>query len=129
MFYKIIYVCVPEYASVSGNERAGMVDGRRWRDIATPDTSVSRIEIILFHSVGTLLHVSIFSIYQPEKAIEVYEAALKRNPKDATLATKIGQALVKTHNYGKVDCAHWPFLCHILLLALKAEVYFFLCCC
>ena len=39
---------------------------------------------------------------QPEKAIEVYESALKRNPKDASLATKIGQALVKTHNYGKV---------------------------
>ena len=39
---------------------------------------------------------------QPEKAIEVYESALKRSPKDAALATKIGQALVKTHNYGKV---------------------------
>ena len=41
-------------------------------------------------------------MFQPEKAIEVYESALKRNPKDAGLATKIGQALVKTHNYGKV---------------------------
>jgi tetratricopeptide repeat protein 21B len=39
---------------------------------------------------------------QPEKAIEVYESALKKNPKDGTLASKIGQALVKTHNYGKV---------------------------
>lgn len=38
---------------------------------------------------------------QPEKAIEVYEAALKRNPKDGALSSKIGQALVKTHNYGK----------------------------
>ncbi|CAG2246626.1 IFT139B [Mytilus edulis] len=41
------------------------------------------------------------SIQEPEKAIEVYEQALKKNPKESTLASKIGQALVKTHNYGK----------------------------
>ena len=40
--------------------------------------------------------------FQPERAIEVYEAALKKNTKDSSLASKIGQALVKTHNYGKV---------------------------
>ena len=40
--------------------------------------------------------------FQPERAIEVYEAALKKNPRDFSLASKIGQALVKTHNYGKV---------------------------
>jgi tetratricopeptide repeat protein 21B len=40
-------------------------------------------------------------LLQPEKAIEVYEAALKKNPRDTTLASKIGQAYVKTHNYGK----------------------------
>lgn len=39
---------------------------------------------------------------QPEKAIEVYENALKKNPKDGALASKIGKALVKTHNYVKV---------------------------
>ena len=38
---------------------------------------------------------------QPEKAIEVYEQALKKNPRDSVLASKIGQAYVKTHNYGK----------------------------
>ncbi|PVD35924.1 hypothetical protein C0Q70_02893 [Pomacea canaliculata] len=48
-----------------------------------------------------LLGDAYMSIQEPEKAIEVYETALKRNPKDAALATKIGQALVKTHNYGK----------------------------
>ncbi|KAH9507420.1 Tetratricopeptide repeat protein 21B [Bulinus truncatus] len=48
-----------------------------------------------------LLGDAYMSIQEPEKAIEVYEAALKQNPKDAALATKIGQALVKTHNYGK----------------------------
>ncbi|KAK3772094.1 hypothetical protein RRG08_061179 [Elysia crispata] len=48
-----------------------------------------------------LLGDAYMDIQEPEKAIEVYESALKRNPKDASLATKIGQALVKTHNYGK----------------------------
>ena len=38
---------------------------------------------------------------QPELALEVYEAALKKNPRDGVLASKIGQALVKTHNYNK----------------------------
>ncbi|GFN94695.1 tetratricopeptide repeat protein 21b-like [Plakobranchus ocellatus] len=50
-----------------------------------------------------LLGDAYMDIQEPEKAIEVYESALKRNPKDASLATKIGQALVKTHNYGKVS--------------------------
>ncbi|XP_060575597.1 tetratricopeptide repeat protein 21B-like isoform X3 [Ruditapes philippinarum] len=48
-----------------------------------------------------LLGDAYMSIQEPEKAIEVYESALKKNPKDGTLASKIGQALVKTHNYGK----------------------------
>ena len=39
---------------------------------------------------------------QTDKAIEVYEAALKKNPKDGSLASKIGEALVKTHRYNKV---------------------------
>ena len=38
---------------------------------------------------------------QPELALEVYESALKKNPRDGLLASKIGQALVKTHNYTK----------------------------
>ncbi|CAH1774388.1 unnamed protein product [Owenia fusiformis] len=48
-----------------------------------------------------LLGDAYMSIQEPEKAIEVYETALKKNPKDGSLASKIGQALVKTHNYGK----------------------------
>ncbi|KAK6182507.1 hypothetical protein SNE40_010181 [Patella caerulea] len=48
-----------------------------------------------------LLGDAYMSIQEPEKAIEVYEAALRKNPKDSGLASKIGQALVKTHNYGK----------------------------
>uniref|UniRef100_A0A665UEK1 Tetratricopeptide repeat domain 21B n=1 Tax=Echeneis naucrates TaxID=173247 RepID=A0A665UEK1_ECHNA len=48
-----------------------------------------------------LLGDAYMNIQEPEKAIEVYECALKKNPKDGALASKIGKALVKTHNYGK----------------------------
>ncbi len=44
-----------------------------------------------------------FLCWQPELAIEVYEQALKKNPKDGAVASKIGKALVKTHNYVKVS--------------------------
>jgi tetratricopeptide repeat protein 21B len=33
--------------------------------------------------------------------VEVYETALIKNPKDSALAKKIGQALVKSHQYNK----------------------------
>uniref|UniRef100_A0A8C6SQ89 Tetratricopeptide repeat protein 21B n=1 Tax=Neogobius melanostomus TaxID=47308 RepID=A0A8C6SQ89_9GOBI len=48
-----------------------------------------------------LLGDAYMNIQEPEKAIEIYEQALKRNPKDGALASKIGKALVKTHNYVK----------------------------
>lgn len=41
------------------------------------------------------------SIQEPDRAIEAYEQALKRNPRDTALACKMGRALVKTHQYGK----------------------------
>ncbi len=44
-----------------------------------------------------------FLCWQPELAIEVYEQALKKTPKDGAVASKIGKALVKTHNYVKVS--------------------------
>ena len=50
-----------------------------------------------------------FIIKQVDLALEIYEAGLKQNPGDAILATKIGQALVNTHNYNKV-CDHSPHL-------------------
>lgn len=46
--------------------------------------------------------VSVFYCLKPDEAIEVYEQALKKNPKDPALASKIGKALIKTHNYSKV---------------------------
>ena len=50
-----------------------------------------------------LLGDAYIGILEPDKAIEVYETALKKNPRDATLASKIGQALVRTHHYNKVS--------------------------
>ena len=38
---------------------------------------------------------------QPEKAVEAYETALIKNPKDSSLAKKIGQAYIKSHHYNK----------------------------
>ncbi|GAB1600375.1 repeat 21B-like, partial [Argonauta hians] len=48
-----------------------------------------------------LLGDAYMNIQEPDKAIEIYEETLKMNPKDTTLAHKIGKALVKTHQYGK----------------------------
>uniref|UniRef100_A0A8C2CP45 Tetratricopeptide repeat domain 21B n=1 Tax=Cyprinus carpio TaxID=7962 RepID=A0A8C2CP45_CYPCA len=48
-----------------------------------------------------LLGDAYMNIQEPELAIEVYEQALKKNPKDGAVASKIGKALVKTHNYVK----------------------------
>ncbi|KAK7872002.1 hypothetical protein R5R35_004518 [Gryllus longicercus] len=41
------------------------------------------------------------SIQEPDRAIDAYEQALKRNPRDSILACKMGKALIKTHQYGK----------------------------
>ncbi|RXG72067.1 Tetratricopeptide repeat protein 21B [Armadillidium vulgare] len=48
-----------------------------------------------------LLGDAYMSIQEPERAMEVYEQALKRNPRDAILACRMGQSLIKTHQYQK----------------------------
>ncbi|XP_062519917.1 tetratricopeptide repeat protein 21B-like isoform X2 [Corticium candelabrum] len=48
-----------------------------------------------------LLGDAFMKIQEPDRAIEVYETALKKNPRDGPLASKIGKALAKTHNYSK----------------------------
>ena len=48
-----------------------------------------------------LLGDAYMSITEPERALEIYEQALKRNPRDTALAAKMGKALQKTHQYGK----------------------------
>ncbi|KAI4553985.1 hypothetical protein MJT46_016165 [Ovis ammon polii x Ovis aries] len=39
--------------------------------------------------------------HQPEKALEIYDEAYRKNPHDASLISRIGQAYVKTHQYTK----------------------------
>ncbi|CAF0992440.1 unnamed protein product [Didymodactylos carnosus] len=41
------------------------------------------------------------NIMEPDKAIEIYEAALRQNPKDLILLKKTCEALIKTHFYAK----------------------------
>jgi len=48
-----------------------------------------------------LLAEAYLRIQEPEKAIASFKTALEKNPKDATLATKIGKALVTTHDYAR----------------------------
>ncbi|XP_069558598.1 tetratricopeptide repeat protein 21B [Brachyistius frenatus] len=66
-----------------------------------------------------LLGDAYMNIQEPEKAIDVYEQALRKNPKDGALASKIGKALVKTHNYVKAI--------NYYEAALKTEQQTFLC--
>ncbi|KAJ7322130.1 hypothetical protein JRQ81_018417 [Phrynocephalus forsythii] len=81
------------------------------------------------HSI-LLLGDAYMNIQKPEKAIEVYTAAQKKNPLDATMARKIGQAYVCIHQYNKainyyeiaLKMGEQDFLCHDLaglLLKLK----------
>ncbi len=48
-----------------------------------------------------LLGDAYMAIQEPERALDIYEEARKRNPRDPQLAAKMGQALQKTHQYGK----------------------------
>uniref|UniRef100_A0A8C0ZX47 Tetratricopeptide repeat protein 21A n=1 Tax=Castor canadensis TaxID=51338 RepID=A0A8C0ZX47_CASCN len=48
-----------------------------------------------------LLGDAFMNIQEPEKALEVYDEAYRKNPRDASLVSRIGQAYVKTHQYTK----------------------------
>lgn len=41
------------------------------------------------------------SIQEPEEAINAFKMALRQNPSDPLLASKLGRAYVKTHQYNK----------------------------
>uniref|UniRef100_A0A8C6YVJ4 Tetratricopeptide repeat domain 21B n=1 Tax=Nothoprocta perdicaria TaxID=30464 RepID=A0A8C6YVJ4_NOTPE len=79
-----------------------------------------------------LLGDAYMNIQEPDEAIEVYEQALKKNPKDPALASKIGKALIKTHNYSKaisyyeaaLRSGQQNFLCYDLAeLLMKLKQY------
>lgn len=40
-------------------------------------------------------------IQEPEEAINAFKMALRQNPSDPILASKLGRAYVKTHQYNK----------------------------
>ncbi|XP_015604649.1 tetratricopeptide repeat protein 21B-like [Cephus cinctus] len=49
----------------------------------------------------SMLGDAYIAIQEPDRAIEAYEQSLRKNPGDKTSASKMGKALVKTHQYGK----------------------------
>lgn len=49
----------------------------------------------------TLAAEAFMLISEPEDAIKCYEAAIRLNPRDAQLSSKIGKVLVTTHDYRK----------------------------
>uniref|UniRef100_A0A914N707 Tetratricopeptide repeat protein n=1 Tax=Meloidogyne incognita TaxID=6306 RepID=A0A914N707_MELIC len=63
-----------------------------YRDLLEQDTSPQIYE---------LLGDAYISIQEPELAIDAYETAMRRAPKDYQLAEKIGNAYVKCHLYNK----------------------------
>ncbi|XP_078085798.1 tetratricopeptide repeat protein 21B [Mustelus asterias] len=82
--------------------------------------------------ISLLLGDAYITIQEPEKAIEIYEQVLKKNPHDGHLVRKIGQALVKTHHYTKathyfetaLKIGGQDFLCHDLAeLLLKLRLF------
>ncbi len=55
-------------------------------------------------------------ISKPEKAIGAFEQALRKNPADAALASRVGKVLVTTHEYvpGKKKCILLVTLCYLM---------------
>lgn len=64
-----------------------------------------RFRELVEHSPGSttysMLGDAYIAIQEPDRAIEAYEYSLKNNPSDKELASKMGKALVKTHQYSK----------------------------
>ncbi|XP_071603569.1 tetratricopeptide repeat protein 21B isoform X3 [Heliangelus exortis] len=79
-----------------------------------------------------LLGDAYMNIQEPGEAIEVYEEALKKNPKDPALSRRIGKALTKMHSYSKaisyyetaLRSSQQNFLCYDLAeLLMKLRHY------
>uniref|UniRef100_A0A0X3P822 Tetratricopeptide repeat protein 21B n=1 Tax=Schistocephalus solidus TaxID=70667 RepID=A0A0X3P822_SCHSO len=68
-----------------------------------------------------LLGDAYMKIQDPQKAIEVYEAVLRKNPDDLTLASKMGEALVMTHEYERA-IAYYESAVHGGQLCLQSDL-------
>ncbi|KFD52697.1 hypothetical protein M513_06353 [Trichuris suis] len=62
-------------------------------------------------------------ILEMEKAIEMYETALRKNPKDFALTRTIGQTYVRSHNYLKASSSRQTTI-SLLTIPLQAVSYF-----
>ncbi len=51
---------------------------------------------------AVLLGDAYIKVQQPDNAVRIYEAALRKNPRDGVLASKVGHALTTTHDFKKV---------------------------
>lgn len=63
---------------------------------------------------------------EPDLAIEAYQKALEINPQDSHLASKLGRAYVKTHQYSKAIAFYKDVLTnpqHTALNLNLAELY------
>ncbi|XP_031832068.1 tetratricopeptide repeat protein 21B [Nomia melanderi] len=59
----------------------------------------------------SMLGDAYISIQEPERAIEAYEQAMKQNPMNKLqIASKLGKALVKTHQYTKAINYYWDMV-------------------
>ena len=57
-----------------------------------------------------LLGDAYMSITEPERALEIYEQALKRNPRDSLLAAKMGQVIIISYDWSILNTltCDWP---------------------
>ncbi|XP_054015603.1 tetratricopeptide repeat protein 21B-like [Hylaeus anthracinus] len=71
----------------------------------------------------SMLGDAYMSIQEPERAIESYEQALKRNPTNKLhIASKLGKALVKTHQYTKAINYYWDAMKQENFKGLKLDL-------
>ncbi|XP_058128172.1 tetratricopeptide repeat protein 21B-like [Anopheles ziemanni] len=72
------------------------------------------------------------SIQEPDDAIDAYREALRQNPRDSLLASKLGRAYVRTHQYRKaityyqeaiVNPENYPLKLDLAELYLKLKQY------
>ncbi|XP_076294780.1 tetratricopeptide repeat protein 21B [Lasioglossum baleicum] len=71
----------------------------------------------------SMLGDAYISIQEPERAIEAYEQALKQNPINKLhIASKLGKALVKTHQYTKAINYYWDVIKQENFKGLKLDL-------
>lgn len=65
---------------------------------------------------------SVYLISEPDEAIEAFKQALKENPDDPLLASKLGRAYVRTHQYAKAISYYQEATLNTLNAPLKLDL-------